>query len=81
VISPGLLNKFCGLRAALLSRAQSSYLLRLIINLPPRHLKSHLASIAFPAWCLGHDPRMRILCVSHAQGLTDNCRATTAASR
>jgi hypothetical protein len=26
---------------------------RLIINLPPRHLKSHLASVAFPAWCPG----------------------------
>ena len=29
---------------------------RLVINLPPRHLKSLMASIAFPAWCLGHDP-------------------------
>jgi hypothetical protein len=27
-----------------------------LIMVPPRHLKSHLASIAFPAWCLGHDP-------------------------
>src|SRR4029077_6495926 len=35
---------------------------RLIINLPPRHLKSLLASIAFPAWCLGHDPSAQILC-------------------
>ena len=25
---------------------------RLIINVPPRHLKSHSASIAFPAWFL-----------------------------
>jgi hypothetical protein len=29
---------------------------RLIIGVPPRHLKSHLASVAFPAWSLGHDP-------------------------
>src|ERR1700730_15603955 len=42
---------------------------RLIINLPPRHLKSVLASIAFPAWCLGHDPSTQILCVSYAQDL------------
>src|ERR1700719_2886005 len=42
---------------------------RLIINLPPRHLKSLLASIAFPAWCLGHDPSAQILCVSYAQDL------------
>jgi hypothetical protein len=44
---------------------------RLIINLPPRHLKSHLASVAFPAWCLGHDPGMQILRVSYAQDLAD----------
>ena len=33
------------------------------------HLKSHLASVAFPAWCLGHDPSAQILCVSYAQNL------------
>ena len=35
---------------------------RLIISVPPRHLKLHLASVAFPAWSLGHDPSMQILC-------------------
>jgi hypothetical protein len=34
-------------------------------------LKSHLASIALPAWCLGHDPSTQILCVSHAQDLAE----------
>ena len=29
---------------------------RLIINVPPRSLKSHCASVAFPAWVLGHEP-------------------------
>ena len=29
---------------------------RLIINLPPRHLKSLFASVAFPTFWLGHDP-------------------------
>ena len=47
---------------------------RLIINVPPRHLKSLLASIAFPAWCLGHDPSAQILCVSYAQELADKHR-------
>ena len=37
---------------------------RLMICVPPRHLKSHLASVSFPAWCLGHDPNMQILCVT-----------------
>jgi predicted phage terminase large subunit-like protein len=44
---------------------------RLIINLPPRHLKSHVASIAFPAWMLAHDPAAQIVCVSYGQELAD----------
>jgi hypothetical protein len=30
-----------------------------------------LASVAFPAWCLGHRPSAQILCVSYAQDLAD----------
>jgi hypothetical protein len=44
---------------------------RPIINMPPRHLKSHLGSVRFPAWCLGHDPSTQLLCVSYAQDLAD----------
>lgn len=44
---------------------------RLIINLPPRHLKSHCASIAFVAWCLGHHPAGHIICASYGQDLAD----------
>ena len=43
---------------------------RLIITLPPRNLKSICASVAFPAFVLGHDPSMRIVCASYAQDLT-----------
>jgi len=45
---------------------------RLIINVPPRHLKSHSASIAFPAWFLGHFPEKQVACVSYAQDFSDN---------
>ena len=45
---------------------------RLIVNMPPRHLKSHAISIAFPAWLLGHDPAKQILSVTYAQDLSDN---------
>jgi len=44
---------------------------RLIINVPPRYLKSHLASVTFPAWCLGRRPSLQFLCVSYAQDLAD----------
>ena|SRR5437660_6001945 len=45
--------------AAKLAAVREGKIRRLIINLLPRHLTSLLASIAFPAWCLGHDPSAR----------------------
>lgn len=44
---------------------------RLIINVPPRSLKSHCASVALPAWILGHNPGAQIICASYAQDLSD----------
>src|SRR6266566_5795973 len=65
--------------AAKLAAVREGKIRRLIINLPPRHLKSLLASTAFPAWCLGHDPSAQILSVSYAQELADklarDCRS------
>jgi predicted phage terminase large subunit-like protein len=65
--------------AAKLTAVRQGKIRRLIINLPPRHLKSLMASIAFPAWCLGLDPSVQILCVSYAQDLADklarDCRS------
>src|ERR1700747_1280185 len=65
--------------AAKLAAVREGKIRRLIITLPPRHLKSLMASIAFPAWCRGHDPSAQILCVSYAQDLADklarDCRS------
>src|SRR5207237_8572120 len=55
--------------AAKLAAVREGKIRRLIINLPPRHLKSLLASIAFPAWCLGHEPSAQIPSVRYAQAL------------
>ena len=44
---------------------------RLIVNVPPRSLKSIVTSVAFPAWLLGHNPSVQILCVSYAQDLSE----------
>jgi predicted phage terminase large subunit-like protein len=65
--------------AAKLAACYSGKIRRLIINVPPRHLKSLCASIALPAWWLGHDPTAQIICVSYGQELSDkharDCRA------
>jgi hypothetical protein len=42
---------------------------RLVINVPPRSMKSITVSIGFTAWVLGHDPTKRIICVSYAGDL------------
>ena len=50
---------------------------RLIINLPPRHLKSQCASIAFVAWYLGHKPAGHVICASYGQDLADKLARDT----
>jgi predicted phage terminase large subunit-like protein len=52
-----------------LERARRGETRRLIINMPPRSLKSVTASVAFPAFVLGHDPTRRIICVSYSGDL------------
>jgi predicted phage terminase large subunit-like protein len=77
--TPFLDNWHIAVLAAKLDAVRLGKTKRLIVNLPPRHLKSHAASIAFPAWLLGHDPSAQILCVSYGQELSDklsrDCRA------
>jgi predicted phage terminase large subunit-like protein len=55
---------------------------RLIINVPPRSLKSQAASVAFPAWLLGQNPSAQIICASYAQELANkhaiDCRTVLA---
>src|SRR5258705_4408225 len=52
-----------------LTRVLNGEVKRLIITVPPRSLKSICASVAFPAFILGRDPRRRIIDVSYSEGL------------
>lgn len=51
---------------------------RLIVNVPPRYMKSIICSIAFPAFILGHNPKAGVICVSYndtlAEKLALDCR-------
>jgi len=42
---------------------------RLIVNLPPRHLKSFIVSVALPAFILALDPTAKVICVSYSDDL------------
>ena len=43
---------------------------RLIVNCPPRSLKSTIISVALPAFILGHDPTQRIIVASYGAELS-----------
>ena len=62
-----------------LDKVVGSKTTRLIINIPPRHLKSICASVALPAFLLGHDPTRKVICVSYSDDLavkfSNDCRA------
>src|SRR5712672_3878634 len=51
------------------SQVASGDVKRLIITVPPRNLKSIIASVALPAWYLGHNPSERVVCVSYSAEL------------
>ena len=77
--SPFLANWHIEVLAAKLQAAQEGKIKRLVVCIPPRHLKSLAASIALPAWWLGHDPACAIINVTYGQDLSDkfarDCRA------
>jgi predicted phage terminase large subunit-like protein len=43
---------------------------RIIINVPPRSLKSICVSVAWPAWILGQDPAKKIIVASYCEALS-----------
>ena len=53
-----------------LDRVRRGEVRRLIINMPPRHLKSLTVSVAFPAFLLGHEPWHRIFTISYGSELS-----------
>lgn len=64
-------GQYVELLVSTLEKCRKGAIRRLIINMPPRTLKSLATSVAFPAWILGHDPAMEIICASYGQDLAD----------
>ena len=62
-------NWHIGAIAYQLTRVQNGEVKRLLINQPPRSLKSISVSVAYVAWLLGHDPRVRFIVASYSSEL------------
>lgn len=72
-VNPGveyLHNWHIDLIADYLRACEKGEIKRLIINIPPRYLKSLIVNVAWPAWLLGHDPARRIISASYSNGLS-----------
>ncbi|MFD0387163.1 hypothetical protein ACFQ4K_03905 [Tistrella bauzanensis] len=68
-VDPGarfLPNWHIDLIADHLEAVERGEITRLIINMPPRYMKSLTVSVAFPAWLLARDPTRRIIVASYA---------------
>ena len=50
---------------------------RLMLQMPPRHGKSMIASQEFPAWMLGHHPEWELIVCSYAESLALDFSRTT----
>jgi hypothetical protein len=62
-------NWHIGAIAYQLTRLQNGEVRRLLINQPPRSLKSISVSVAYVAWRLGHDPWLRFIVASYSNEL------------
>ena len=63
-------NWHIDLIAEYLQEIEKGKIKRLIINVPPRSLKSVCISVAFPAWLLGKKPNSRIIVASYSEKLS-----------
>lgn len=71
-VNPGvefLPNWHLGLIAEYLAACARGEITRLLINMPPRSLKSLSVSVAWPAWLLAQNPARRIMVASYASHL------------
>lgn len=68
-----------------LERVRTGEITRLIIEVPPRSLKSIATSVVFPAFCLGRNPTSKIITASYSADLAikhaNDCRALMRSTR
>lgn len=82
IIEPGIKyewNWHIGCIAAHLEAVYSGDILRLIINIPPRTLKSYTVAKAFPAWVMGKKPETKFINTGYSLDVVESnsmgCRA------
>jgi len=54
-----------------LEQCRAGEIKRLVINVPPRSLKSIITTVGFSSWLLGHDPKEKVISVSYSSELSE----------
>jgi len=67
--SPGWHHRILAKNLTMLEKGAQD---RLMVLMPPRHGKSELASVRFPAWFLGRNPGRRVIATSYSARLAEN---------
>jgi len=68
---------YLGLLAYILMRVEEGRYRNVLINLPPRHMKSMMVSILYVAWRLGRDPTTKFITISYGDDLAHDLSAMT----
>ncbi|HUK89449.1 MAG TPA: phage terminase large subunit [Blastocatellia bacterium] len=68
--TPFVDNWHIGLICEYLEAVSAGELLRLVINVPPRHMKSILVTVDFPAWEWTFNPSLKFFCGSYVAALS-----------
>jgi len=80
VLHPGqklIFASYLEVLASLLISCSKRLERRVIINLPPRFMKSDMVSILYTAWRLGVDPTIKFICISYGDDLAHALSART----
>lgn len=80
VLHPGkklIFASYLELLATVLMSVEQGNLRRVLLNLPPRHMKSMLTSVLYPAWILGRNPSAKFICISYSDDLAHNLSTLT----
>ncbi len=80
VLHPGkkiIFAQYLEFIASVLMHVEDGKYRRVLINLPPRHMKSILTSVLYPAWRLGRDPTTKFICISYSDDLAHDLSSLT----
>ncbi|MGE4497090.1 MAG: phage terminase large subunit [Deferribacterales bacterium] len=67
--APGWHHRLLAGELELLEKGETD---RLMVMMPPRHGKSELASVRFPAWFMGRNPKLNVIACSYSAELAES---------